>query len=198
MLKPNCLTASVHHIDDFHLKRQILSGQRMIEIHGDLIVIHRHDHTGQFRLAFVRKGHNHTRLQRHFAIKQSTSHYLNVVRVMGPKGIGSLQHNRTFVAGLQTEQTLFKTWEQIAVAHGEGRRRTFPRGIHYRAIKQQDRKMQGDSFAGAYALFVSHGIHLLGWRIMSMIIITAPTVMPLSATLNAGKWLALQLSEGGQ
>ncbi len=157
----------------------------MVEIHFHLIVADGFDHSGQFGFALIRKRHHHSGFQCHITLEYTTTHDLDVIRVIGAKGALCFQHNGTFVTGFQAEYALLKPRQQVAIADGEAGRSTLFGGIHHGTIHQQHGKVQGYPLAGSDSLFAHCAFP--GFRSISRIIMAAPTVMALSATLKAGK-----------
>lgn len=132
---------------DFHIERQRLTGQRMIEIDRNLVVIEYLDHSRQFGIGCIVEDHQQSFRKLH-TFKLIARHDLNILRIMLAKPLLWQDGQSASVASLEAIKRLFETWQQVSIANLE-RGGFFLKGtVDHFAIVELERKMQGDRLIG--------------------------------------------------
>src|SRR5450830_373614 len=103
------------NVEDFYVKRQGFTGQRVVEVDGHLRIIEGFDHTRQLGIRRIIKNHKQAFRQVH-VLELRTRDDLYVLRVGLAKGVFRQDLQGALVASLEAEQGCFKTRQQVAIA----------------------------------------------------------------------------------
>lgn len=182
------------YVDNFDIKDQVTSRQRMIKVYHHFVVIKRRYHARHFLIVGIRKRQQQTLLQGEVSGKIGAGKLLHVVGVMPAEALLRRQVKTVFVAGAQAKQYALKTVEKILVPHCKRRRAVIKRGIHHGTILQLNRKVQGYLSARTDDQLIGSGhgsvtVCLVGFfckNSISNINRPAPVHMAESAILNVG------------
>ena len=143
-------------VDDLHLEGEVAAGQRVIEVHGDPVVVQFGDHAGQFGAGGI--GEIHHRAHFHVVGAEGAAlEVLPVLFVVFTEAGGGVDKDAALVAGLEAEDGALEAGQQGFVTPGEGGRLATVGAVHFGAVHQTHGEMQGDAGLRTRAQGVSHG-----------------------------------------